>query len=639
MLLEIKDAVASQGGNVILDHFDFYIKGNEKIAVVGRNGAGKTTLLQVLSGTLPLDANEKNPDAGIHFARKISIGVLSQSAVRDPERTVEEEILRLACGREGAEEDRFSKERFDFEAEFDRIFTGFGFSLVDRKKKLGSFSGGEQTKIMLIGLLLRKPDLLILDEPTNHLDLPGTEWLERYLHHYEKAVVAVSHDRYFIDEMADVVWEVTGGKLYRYPGNYTAYRKEKAAKWEHDKKAWDQQQAEIARLNELIKKFRNRPRKAAFARSRASILKRMEQMPEPVPDDAVIHKEPIVPARPGNRFVFTCKDLLIGYDHPLRKLTFRLRRGAKLGVIGPNGTGKSAFVRTIAGLLAPLGGELAVGEHIDAAFLDQMTARMQSEKTVIEYFHSAFPDLLYPDIRKTLAGYLFFEKDMGKKVRDLSGGEKTRLCLAEILERRPNFLILDEPTNNMDIPAKETLESIFLQYQGTILFVSHDRYFLSRVADALLVFAPGTTEITYYPSDYAHYAKRREEAHAGLSPDLARSAENQALIETLRSVPKKETGMLRQIPEEEQAFDWRFSLIADRKEQAEAGFRDICLMQEALPAEEADYDRMLEEEASLTEKREAARDAWTEVLLEWYDIYLDREAYREEKKGGGLTQI
>lgn len=638
MLLEIRDGSVSQGGVPILTHFDFFVRGTEKIAVVGRNGAGKTTLLDAILGKLPLEVNEKNPASHYQKSRRFTMGFLSQSAVENPEETVEQYALRRAL-RQAGEGDLYDKARYDFELRFARAFTGFGFPLTDRTKPLGAFSGGEQTKISLIGLLLEAPDLLVLDEPTNHLDLSSVQWLEEDLRNYPGAVIAVSHDRYFIDQFADVVCEVRGGKVARYAGGYTAYREEKTKLLARQKKSYEQQQEELERLNRLIVQFRNKPRKAAFARSRETLIRRMELLPKPEPDDAVIHTEEIVPARPGARWVAACKDLVFGYDKPLATFTFRLRRGQKIGILGPNGTGKTALVRTIAGLLPPLKGELRIGEHVDLAFLDQFSARITSEETVIDYFHNAFPALTMKEVRQILAGYLFYGDDMGKKVGSLSGGEKMRLCLAKILQTKPNFLILDEPTNNMDIPAKETLESIFRQYRGTILFVSHDRYFLSRVADALLIFDPKAPGISYYPSDYAHYAARQERVLSGLAPDLARSAENQALIETLRSVPKKETGMLRQIPEEEQAFDWRFFLLEEKLHGAEETFSRDCEVLETVPETEEAWAEALQKEEPLLSQREQDRDAWTEGLLAWYDIYLEREAYRAAKAGHDLTQI
>ena len=622
MLYEIRDGSVSQQGEPVLSHFDFWIRGTEKIAIVGRNGAGKSTLLEAIAGEKEIEINRKNPASGVFRSRAFTVGVLRQQACENPDETVEDCILKgvkalwrekelpaETVGDAAESTGLYSRERYDFEQRYDRIFTGFGFSLEDKKKKLGTFSGGEQTKICLIRLLLEEPDVLVLDEPTNHLDLAAVEWLETYLRAYPKAVVCVSHDRYFLDQTAEVVWEVSGGHLTRYTGGYTAYRMEKQKRAAKATKAYEEQQAEIARLNDLIRKFRGKPRKASFARSRAKILERMDRMEKPDADEAVIHTGAILPARPGSRWVVECEDLKIGYDHPIRELSLRIRRGQKIGIIGQNGTGKSTFLKTVAGLLPPMTGKCKIGENVDLAYFDQMTARFTSDKTVIDWFHDQFPAMEMGETRRVLAGFLFRGEDCGKPVAGLSGGEKARLMLAAILERRPNFLVMDEPTNNMDIPAKETLESIFRSFQGTILFVSHDRYFLSQVAEALLVFEPETEKVLYYPGNYRHYKERKDRVQAGEDTDLLRTAEEQRLIEGLRSVPKGERGMLRRISDAEQGFDWRFAVNRTGREAAEQAFA-VALER----AEDADAER--------------ARDNWTRTLLDWYDIWLDREAYR-----------
>ena len=622
MLYEIRDGSVSQQGEPVLSHFDFWIRGTEKIAIVGRNGAGKSTLLEAIAGEKEIEINRKNPASGVFRSRAFTVGVLRQQACENPDETVEDCILKgvkalwrekelpaETVGDAAESTGLYSRERYEFEQRYDRIFTGFGFSLEDKKKKLGTFSGGEQTKICLIRLLLEEPDVLVLDEPTNHLDLAAVEWLETYLRAYPKAVVCVSHDRYFLDQTAEVVWEVSGGHLTRYTGGYTAYRMEKQKRAAKATKAYEEQQAEIARLNDLIRKFRGKPRKASFARSRAKILERMDRMEKPDADEAVIHTGAILPARPGSRWVVECEDLKIGYDHPIRELSLRIRRGQKIGIIGQNGTGKSTFLKTVAGLLPPMTGKCKIGENVDLAYFDQMTARFTSDKTVIDWFHDQFPAMEMGETRRVLAGFLFRGEDCGKPVAGLSGGEKARLMLAAILERRPNFLVMDEPTNNMDIPAKETLESIFRSFQGTILFVSHDRYFLSQVAEALLVFEPETEKVLYYPGNYRHYKERKDRVQAGEDTDLLRTAEEQRLIEGLRSVPKGERGMLRRISDAEQEFDWRFAVNRTGREAAEQAFA-VALER----AEDADAER--------------ARDNWTRTLLDWYDIWLDREAYR-----------
>ncbi|MGI6088553.1 ABC-F family ATP-binding cassette domain-containing protein [Bilifractor porci] len=661
MLLEIRDGSACRNGTPVLSHFSFEIRGTEKIAVTGRNGAGKTTLLKVLAGEIELEKNEKNPDSGMTQARTFSLGMLNQQAADQPEKTVEELVQQaLLSGRPA--EYRFSPEYYEEEQRYHRMLTNFGFPLSARTKKLKEFSGGEQTKLMLIRLLLLQPDVLILDEPTNHLDLDSVEWLENYIRNYKKAVVMVSHDRYFLDRTADVVWEAAGQKLVRYPGNYSAFVKEKAAAYERKLKKYRQQQEEIEREKELIARFKNRPRKAAFARNRKKLLERMKPAEKPDPDDAVIHFGEILPARRGGRWVYECEHLETGYDRgkPLQEISFRIRRGQKIGILGPNGSGKSTFLRTIAGKLPPLSGSQRMGEHTDAAYFDQMSADIRDACSVLEWFHDRYPALHEKEIREILAGYLFRGKDLGKRVCDLSGGEKARLVLASLLQSGPNFLILDEPTNYMDIPAKETMESVFRCYRGTILFVSHDRYFLDRVADSLLIFEKGNKEVRYYPFGYTHYRESRRKAADGQDAAAVRTAENQRLIEELRAVPKAERFRLREISTEEAELDWRFGLNKREREKAEKDYRDACAALEEIRclrlkefAENVGISERAESRAGGSscrtyaeagdgrqelsavtaekpEKPETAEEKtvrtcarWTRTCLDWYEIWLD----------------
>nr|WP_027870357.1 ABC-F family ATP-binding cassette domain-containing protein [[Eubacterium] cellulosolvens] len=655
MLLEIRDGSVSRQGQPVLSHFDFEIRGTEKIAVVGRNGAGKTTLLDVLNGSAELELNEKNRESGVKKARAFTVGMLEQQTRSSDQRSVsvcvEEAVL---SGR--SDDFRFSEERFALEREFERMFTGLGFSKDDREKKLSEFSGGENVKIRLILLLLARPDVLILDEPTNHLDLASVEWLEMRVRDYPGAVVMVSHDRFFLDRTADVVWEVSGGKLVRYPGNYTKYREQKTANLEKERKAWERQQDEIQKQKELIERFRHKPRKAAFARSRKKMLERMQPVQKPEEDDAVIRTGEILPLRRGSKSVYECEHLKIGYDREIRELSFRIRRGQKIGVMGANGTGKSAFLRTLAGVLEPLGGKQSVGVNVDAAYFDQQSASITSDERVIDWFHNRYPSLPEKEVRTILAGYLFYGKDMGKKVNSLSGGEKARLVLASLMQSRPNLLILDEPTNHMDIPAKETLESVFRNYRGTIVFVSHDRYFLGRVAESLLIFEEEKDRVSYYPFGYNHYLERRDRGDAGEDLSLVRSAENQRLLDELRAVPKGERHRIRELSTEEAIISWEFEQNHREREKAELFFRSLCEEWEKMLQKKREIPETLEAymnpeasetrpgepaaagaegaaAAELRKRIEEARDAWTETLLAWYDIWQDtREAAEEEKE-------
>ena len=629
MLYQIKDGTVSAGGQTILSHVDFYIKEKEKIAVVGKNGAGKTTLLRLLAGELQLDRDDhrgmssgahgketacKN-SLGIVTSRYITIDMLRQADKSNQDLTVEQ-ILLESC----PDKDTFSKERFDYEMEYDRLFTGFGFDKEEKSRTFGSFSGGEQTKISLIKLLLEKPDLL-LDEPTNHLDMKTVEWLEDYLINYPKAVVMVSHDRAFLDAVATGVYELENRALHRYAGNYTQYRQQKLKNLQIQRKAYERQQAEIAHNNELIDKFKHKPKKAAFARSRKTMLARMKLIEKPVEDEAHIFTGNIEPQFPGGKWVYEAKELKIGYDgRALLELSLRIRRGQKIAVIGDNGIGKSTFLKTVAGLIPPIKGTSQLGNNLLVGYFDQQSALIDSDKTVRDHFHELFPALVEKDLRKTLGMYLFGGANASKRISSLSGGEKSRLVLAELLTGRPNLMILDEPTNHMDIPAKETLESAFKAYTGTMLFVSHDRYFIKQVADAILVFEKD--RVMYYPFGYDHYILRLKASQDGNLPALMQ-AKDAAMVEALAAVPKRERHETRQLSTEEAYLEWKLALAAEP-------------MMKAADEAEKVYDKLCEAESELNEENvdklrlqyEKVADSWTNECTKWYDIYLD-EMYPE----------
>ncbi len=654
MLYQIKDGTVSAGGQTILSHIDFYIKEKEKIAVVGKNGAGKTTLLRLLAGELTPDRDDSrgsygrsndmvtgaatagsdldgtakrtqrakkkkpsgNPETGITMSRNITIDMLRQADKSNQDLTIEQ-ILLESC----PDKDTFSKERFDYEMEYDRLFTGFGFDKEEKSRTFGSFSGGEQTKISLIKLLLEKPDLLLLDEPTNHLDMKTVEWLEDYLINYPKAVVMVSHDRAFLDAVATGVYELENRALHRYAGNYTQYRQQKLKNLQIQRKAYERQQAEIAHNNELIDKFKHKPKKAAFARSRKTMLARMKLIEKPVEDEAHIFTGNIEPQFPGGKWVYEAKELKIGYDGSvLLELSLRIRRGQKIAVIGDNGIGKSTFLKTVAGLIPPIKGTSQLGSNLLVGYFDQQSALIDSDKTVRDYFHELFPALVEKDLRKTLGMYLFGGANASKRISSLSGGEKSRLVLAELLTGRPNLMILDEPTNHMDIPAKETLESAFKAYTGTMLFVSHDRYFIKQVADAILVFE--NDKVMYYPFGYDHYISRLKASQDGNLPALMQ-AKDAAMVEALAAVPKRERHETRQLSTDEAYLEWKLTLAAEpmmkAADEAEKVYEELCEAESELNEENVDKLRL---------QYEKVADSWTNECTKWYDIYLD-EMYPE----------
>ena len=629
MLYQITDGTVSAGGHVILSHVNFEIKGNEKIALVGRNGAGKTTLLKLIAGELSLDRDDRRQGAGVTSSRRLTVGMLKQQAFSDREQTVEE-ILLAAC----PFRDTFARERFEYEQEYDRIFTGFGFARADKQKKIGDFSGGEQTKIALIRLLLEKPDILLLDEPTNHLDIATIQWLEQYLKRYEHAVVLVSHDRFFLDQVAEAVVEVSDGKLTRYAGNYSEYRTEKRKRIERQQKAWERQKEEEDRLNGVIERFRHKPTKASFARAKKKQLERMERVEKPVEDDVHLFTGNIEPLIPGSKWVFEAEHLKIGYDRPLLEITMRIRRGQKLGILGANGAGKSTFLKTVAGLLQPFQEKdrsverrCVLGNNITIGYFDQHSAEIQSEKSVAEHFHDLFPALTEKEVRNILGMYLFTGKLASRRVSDLSGGEKARLVLAELLQSRPNFLVLDEPTNHMDVQAKETLESAFQAYQGTILFVSHDRYFIRQVAQSVLIFEE--TGPMYYPFGYEHYLEKRQKAEAyGEELSAQVKAEDAALLEGMRTVPKAERHRLREFSTEEAYADWKLRLVYEKLEpeeleygRLEAEYRGLLAewkMSEAYWTLEPGIPDAV---AAAKARRDEAFKWWHEQCMAWLGVY------------------
>lgn len=640
MRFQIHDGTVSFGGNIVLSHLNFEIKGKEKVAVVGANGAGKTTLLRLIAGEVELDRDDRRRDLGMEVSRKLTIGILKQQAFADNSRTVEEEIL-FHC----PHKDVSSRERFDYEREYDVLFTGFGFLKEDKKRRLFEFSGGEQTRIALIRLLLEKPDLLLLDEPTNHLDLEKTQWLEEYLREYPHAVIMVSHDRFFLDQVAESVWELEDGKAVKYPGNYTAYRQEKKKRMALWKKEWERQQKEIQRLEDVVKRFKHKPTKASFAQAKKKQIERMDQVQTPKREKFPLFTGELHPVNPGGKLVFEAEHLEIGYDQTILELSLRIRRGQKIGLIGRNGAGKSTFLKTIAGILPGRKGETRLGRHVSIGYFDQHSAEIQSDKSVLEHFHSCFPSLTDKEVRSVLGAYHFGGKEAAKRVSDLSGGEKARLVLAELLQSRPNFLVLDEPTNHMDIPVKETLESAFQAYTGTILFVSHDRYFIRQVAESILCFQEG--KAYYYPFGYEHYLERMKKRRQGIRLSAQVLAEDQALVDSLRAVPRAERHYLGEISSEEAYEEWRLAPGVKKMEKAAREYEVKWLQAEQLRRrweesevfwEESEIFWKQEGEPEICQGQKALRESqtayemgkieaaeawkkWHESCLEWFELW------------------
>lgn len=532
MLYQISNGAVAFGDDVILHSIDFEIRNTEKIAIVGRNGCGKTTLLKLISGEVEMEKLDSDESAFIAKAGNPEIGYLKQIAFDDPDVTLEQEVRKCfvkmderkaELARAAAElEHDYSDEKvarytameeafkddggYYYEKEYEVMIRKFGFSDDERKKPIRDFSGGQQTKIAFIKLLLSKPDILLLDEPTNHLDVTTIEWLEGYLKSYPKAVVVVSHDRMFLDNVVDVVYEIEYGTARRYPGNYTNFIARKKENYDKQMKDHIAQQKEIERLQRMVTRFKGKPTKTAMAQSKQKAIDRMVIIEAPDKyDNKTFHANFQTEKETGNDVLYT-SELAIGYDHPLSVVSLDLKRGEKLGILGGNGLGKSTFLKTIVGKIPALSGEYRFGTNVQIGYFDQQMAMYTSNKTVLDDFWDEYPNLTETEARNALGAFLFSGEDVFKNVNMLSGGEKVRLALCKILKTRPNVLVLDEPTNHMDIVGKETLESMLKDYKGTLIFVSHDRYFVKKVATQLLVFEDGTTNL--YQFGYEQYQEK-----------------------------------------------------------------------------------------------------------------------------------
>lgn len=536
MVYQMKNAIIGYPGNRLLDGVSMEIKNTEKIAIVGRNGCGKTTLLKVIAGKLEVDNLDSDEEFFIQADGTPSIGYLEQISFEKETITVREELLKVyeeiftlrdkmneltsLMEVEASEKileqyakvsDKFERlGGYSYQYEIEQIFTKFGFDLSDLDRQILTFSGGQKTRIAFVKLLLSKPDIMLLDEPTNHLDMPMIEWLEGYLKKYNHAVVIVSHDRMFLDRIVDVTYEIEHKKMKRYPGNYTEFLKRKRLDYEKQCKDYEAQQKEIERLTIFIEKWKNTPTKVAMTRSKQMQIEHMVKIPKPLRFDTKAMHAKLQPNIESGKEVLTVKELKIGYEEVLASVSLELKKGQKLAVIGENGKGKSTLLKSVVGQIDALGGTLKFGRDVDWVYFDQELLNLDESKNVIEEFWDTYPKLTQTEVRTILGNFLFTGDDVFQPLSQLSGGEKVRLSLAKLMKRQANLMILDEPTNHLDMIGKEMLESMLKSYQGTLLFVSHDRYFVRSVADNLLIFENG--EVNYYPCGYEEYFEKKEKS-------------------------------------------------------------------------------------------------------------------------------
>ena len=656
MRYQIRHAIVQYGADVILPDVNFEIHDNEKIAVVGRNGCGKTTLLKLIVGDLEMANPDSDESCGIVMAGKQEIGFLRQISFEDPNVTVEDEIKKafspvFACEARMKEieamlhdqsEDNLLYEYdhlqkkmealkgYTWKTDMEIMFQQFGFPLEDLKRPIGSYSGGQQTKVAFIKLLLSRPDIMLLDEPTNHLDLPTIEWLEEYLKTYDKAVVIVSHDRMFLDKVIDVTYEIEYGRMKRYVGNYSAFMRQKEENLLKQEKDYELQQKEIARLTEWVEKWKNTPTKVTAARSKLKQIEHMVKIEKPRRFDTRTFHAMFTPNMESYNDVITASKLKIGYDSVLGEVSFRLQKKERLAVLGENGKGKSTLLKTLIGELPLLGGSFTIGGNVEIGYFDQQRAVVNDadpNQSVMDNFWETYPHLLREDVRSALGAFMFSGEDVEKLMGQLSGGEKVRLALCKMFYTKPNCLILDEPTNHMDMVGKEALEQMLREFEGTVLFVSHDRYFIKQIATGVLEFTQ--TEVRQYQGGYEDYLEEKRKREAGIIKGGPASTAKNGTTQSGPGTGNKAGTNQNGTPTLEDVFDKKTyynpgkirsrllkSLEKYEKQLADSEKKaDDLKIQLADPALATDYQKLMELQSQL-EEEEHLQETLLERMLE-----------------------
>ncbi|AIE58765.1 ABC-F family ATP-binding cassette domain-containing protein [Bacillus methanolicus] len=537
ILLQVNQLTKYYGADLILSNIKLEIQNRDRIALVGRNGAGKSTLLKIIAGHLSYDSGE------IIKPKDVSIGYLAQNTGLESDLTIWDEMMAVFESLQKMEKElrkleekmadpavfenpsayeRILKEYdllqiqfkeqggYQYEADIRSVLHGLNFHEYDHTTKISSLSGGQKTRLALGKLLLTKPDILILDEPTNHLDIETLSWLEQYLQNYDGAVLIVSHDRYFLDKVVTQVYEISRHQIQKYHGNYSSYLQQKAENFEREMKQYEKQQEEISKLQEFIARNLARASTTKRAQSRRKQLEKMEIMDRPLSDEKSASFSFDIERQSGND-VLKVHDLAVGYkeNKVSENISFRITRGDSIALVGPNGIGKSTLLKTIVKKLPALSGEIQYGSNVTIGYYDQEQADLTSNKRVLNELWDEHPLKTEKEIRTVLGNFLFSGDDVLKPVSSLSGGEKARLALAKLMMQKANFLVLDEPTNHLDLDSKEILENALIDYPGTILFVSHDRYFINRIATKVLELSQnGAVE---YLGDYDYFLEKKQE--------------------------------------------------------------------------------------------------------------------------------
>ncbi|MDP7993269.1 ABC-F family ATP-binding cassette domain-containing protein [Bacillus sp. MHSD_36] len=643
ILLQVNALSKLYGAETILANIKLEVQTKDRIALVGRNGAGKSTLLKIIAGELSHDGGE------IIKPKDVSIGYLAQNTGLETSLTIWDEMLTVfthlqqmetklrRLEQEMGKEENFSNEAtyerlladydqlqldykdqggYQYEADIRSILSGLGFPVETHQTTISTLSGGQKTRLALGKLLLTKPDLLILDEPTNHLDIETLTWLEQYLQGYPGAILIVSHDRYFLDKLVTQVYEISNKESRRFVGNYSKYLDLKSALYEQEMKRYEKQQDEIAKLEDFVQKNIARASTTKRAQSRRKQLDRMELLTRPLGDSKSASFHFDIEKQSGND-VLQVKDATIGYDEDpiIEHVTMRLTRGDSVALVGPNGIGKSTLLKSIVNKLPLLHGDVSFGSNVSVGYYDQEQANLTSSKRVLNELWDEYPLQPEKEIRTILGNFLFTGDDVLKPVSSLSGGQKARLALAKLMMQKSNLLILDEPTNHLDLNSKEILENALIDYPGTLLFVSHDRYFINRVTTTVVELS--TEGAQEYLGDYDYYVEKKNEMIERAEFEQQEQQENQAPVqktvaqEKLNYLEEKERKKLerqrtRKIEELEQNIVQFEEEIATLEDQ-------LCL-----PEIYADYEKASE----ITTKKQALQEQLDACMAEWEELHL-----------------
>ncbi|WP_242285617.1 ABC-F family ATP-binding cassette domain-containing protein (plasmid) [Bacillus cereus] len=640
ILLQVNALSKLYGAETILANIKLEVQTKDRIALVGRNGAGKSTLLKIIAGELSHDGGE------IIKPKDVSIGYLAQNTGLETSLTIWDEMLTVfthlqqmetklrRLEQEMGKEENFSNEAtyerlladydqsqlnykdqggYQYEADIRSILSGLGFPVETHQTTISTLSGGQKTRLALGKLLLTKPDLLILDEPTNHLDIETLTWLEQYLQGYPGAILIVSHDRYFLDKLVTQVYEISNKESRRFVGNYSKYLDLKSALYEQEMKRYEKQQDEIAKLEDFVQKNIARASTTKRAQSRRKQLDRMELLTRPLGDSKSASFHFDIEKQSGND-VLQVNDATIGYDENpiIEHVTMRLTRGDSVALVGPNGIGKSTLLKSIVNKLPLLNGDVSFGSNVSVGYYDQEQANLTSSKRVLNELWDEYPLQPEKEIRTILGNFLFTGDDVLKPVSSLSGGQKARLALAKLMMQKSNLLILDEPTNHLDLNSKEILENALIDYPGTLLFVSHDRYFINRVTTTVVELS--TEGAQEYLGDYDYYVEKKNEMIERAELEQQESdvpVQKVVAQEKLNYLEEKERKKLerqrtRKIEELEQSIVELEEEIATLEDQ-------LCL-----PEIYADYEKASE----ITMKKQTLQEQLETCMAEWEELHV-----------------